>query len=73
MYRLLEKIPSQPKEQQDPARDSAIEAAPQKGIPAGITCRRRGGYNHRPQMLGRPVTSAGLRNATPIGVAMRIE
>ncbi len=40
--------PGQPKEQQDPARDSANEAARQKGKPAGRTCRRRGGYNRRP-------------------------
>jgi hypothetical protein len=63
------KNPGQPKEQQDPARASAKVAAPQKGKPAGKTCRRRDGYNHRPHMLGRPVTSAGQRNATPIGVA----
>ena len=63
------KNPGQPKEQQDPARATANEAAPQKGKPAGRTCRRRDGYNHRPHMLGRPVTSAGQRNATPIGVA----
>ena len=30
----------------------------------GITRRK-----HRPQLLGRPVTSAGQRNAAPIGVA----
>jgi hypothetical protein len=63
------KNPGQPKEQQDPARATAKVAAPPKGKPAGKTCRRRDGYNHRPQLLGRPVTSAGQRNATPIGVA----
>jgi hypothetical protein len=63
------KNPGQPNEQQDPARATAKVAAPQKGKPAGKTCRRRDGSNHRPQLLGRPVTSAGQRNATPIGVA----
>jgi hypothetical protein len=42
------KYPGQPKEQQDPARATANEAAPPKGKPAGRPCRRRGGYNHRP-------------------------
>jgi hypothetical protein len=28
-------------------------------------CSRRGGNNHRPHRFGRPVTSAGQRNATP--------
>jgi hypothetical protein len=70
MYRLLEKS-GQPKEQQDPARATANEADPQKGKPAGRTCSRHGGYNHRPQPIGRPVTSAGKRNATPFGVAFR--
>jgi len=40
--------PGQPKEQRDPARATAKVAAPQKGRPAGRTCRRRGGYNRRP-------------------------
>jgi hypothetical protein len=45
------KYPGQPKEQQDPARATANEAALQKGKPAGRTCRRRGGYNHRPHPI----------------------
>jgi hypothetical protein len=64
--------PGQPKEEQDPARATANVAAPQKGKPAGRACGRRGGYNHRPQMLGRPVTSTGERNATRARVAFRV-
>ena len=64
--------PGQPKEQQDPARAAANEADPQKGKPAGRACSRCGGYNHRPQPIGRPVTSAGHQNATPLGVAFRV-
>jgi len=71
MYPAAGENPGQPKEQQDPARATANVAAPQKGKPAGSTCGRIGGGNRRPHILGRPVTSAGQRNATPIGVAFR--
>jgi len=69
MYRLLENIPASPKNSRIRQEPPANEADPQKGRPAGRTCRRRGGYNHRPQPIGRPVTSAGQRNATPMRVA----
>ena len=71
MYRLLESIPASPVNSRIRQEPTAKEADPQKGRPAGKTCRRRGGNNHRPQPFGRPVTSAGQRNATPVGVAFR--
>ena len=71
MYRLLEEIPASPKNSRTRQEQPPKKRSLKKGKPAGRACSRRGGYNHRPQPIGRPVTSAGRRNATPIGVAFR--
>jgi hypothetical protein len=68
MYRLLDEfLPAQ--RTRDARQEQPPTKRPSKGKPAGEASSRRGGNNHRPQLLGRPVTSAGQRNAAPIGVA----
>ena len=51
MYRLPGRYPDQSEEQQDQARANLQGSGPFKGKPAGRTCRRRGGDNHRPQLI----------------------
>jgi hypothetical protein len=69
MYRLLESIPASPKNSRTRQEKPPL-SGPSKGGTGQEACSRRGGYNHRPHTLGRPVTSAGQRNATPLGVAL---
>ncbi|MGO9337367.1 MAG: hypothetical protein ACLPY1_07665 [Terracidiphilus sp.] len=66
------KYPGQPKEQQDPARATANEAALKRGNRPEEPADGAVDITTALNRLGRPVTSAGQRNATPMRVAFRV-
>jgi hypothetical protein len=66
------KNPGQPKEQQDPARASANDAALKKGNRPEEPAEGAVDITTVLIRFGRPVTSAGQRNATLLRVAFRV-
>ena len=68
MYRLMGRILPAQREAEVRQENPPFER-PLKRETGREFCSRNGEI-HRPQMLGRPVTSAVQRSATPVGVAL---
>jgi len=69
MYRLLGRTPASPKKSRRPARATANEAALKRDEPAREPVAGTAETTTVHTVFGRPVTSAGQRNAAPFGAA----
>jgi len=69
MYRLLERSPASPREEQTPGKSNRQRAALKKGKPAGKSAIGAGDITTRPHATWEASDQRGHENATPKGVA----